>query len=670
VAKKETINDKKIIDNIRALSIDMIQNAGSGHPGIALGAAPMLYTLYTRHMNANPNDDKWINRDRFVMSAGHGSALLYATLMIAGFGISLDDLKLFRKIGSKTPGHPEYGVTPGIDITTGPLGQGFAAAVGMAMAERFLGNKYNKKKKAVFEQDKNIFDHYTYVLCSDGDLMEGVSYEAASLAGTLRLNKLIVLYDSNNISLDGKTNLTFTEDVIKRFDALGWHTQFVKDGENVEEIDKAIMKAKRTEKPSLIMIKTVIGRGSLLAGTNDIHGSVLNKDDVIQLKNSWGIRDIPFAVSKEAVDGFRSIFTARINKQYNDWNEKFRLYMEEATDEVKVEINLIHKKEQAIDLNLSKLIWQFDENMREPIRDTNGKIMNVIGNNMFNFIGGSADVASSTKTFLRDYPIYSYENYTGKNIYFGVREHAMGAIMNGLALSGFRVFGSTFLVFSDYMKPTIRLAALMNLPVIYVFSHDSVNIGQDGPTHQPIEQLAMLRSIPNLDVYRPADAREVVGAWNSILKSNNPCAMVVSRNEASLLKHTNMDNVERGAYMVRREVVRLSGTIIATGSEVETALIVAEQLYTRGIDLRVISMPCIERFIKQPVTYQEELLPVGYKTFVIEAGSSSGWHRFVYNDKYLITIDKFGSSGTEEEVLKHCEFDIETIIKKIEKLFR
>lgn len=668
--KKDVIPDQKIIDNIKALGVDMIFHANSGHPGIVLGAAPIIYTLYTRHLNVNPNDDKWLNRDRFILSAGHGSALLYATLYLAGFNLTLDDLKEFRRINSKTPGHPEYKITSGVDASTGPLGQGIGMAVGMAMAERFLVSKYNIKKKGLLEPDHGLFDYYTYVLCSDGDLMEGISYEALSLAGTLKLNKLILLYDSNNISLDGKIDITFNEDVRKRFQALGWDTFFVKDGENVEAIDKALLKAKRSGKPSLIEIKTILGKDSFNANTSKAHGSPLTKDDITNLKNKWGIRDIPFAVSKEAVERFRELLLSRSNKKYDKWVENYKYMMDNSSAEIKQELDWLIKGQTAFNINLPKLMWQFNEDLKESMRDINGKIMNVVGDKIFNFIGGNADLASSTKAFLKNETYFNVNSYHGRNIAFGVREHAMGAILNGLSLSGFRTFGGTFLTFADYLKPSIRLAALMNLPVTYVFTHDSIMVGPDGPTHQPIEQLAMLRSIPNLDVYRPADIKEIVGAWDTILKRNNPSALIIARDPVPFLKGTNMEAVEKGAYIVRKETSRLAGLIIATGTEVETALVIAYRLKEKGIDLRVVSMPSVERFLEEPIEYQEEILPTGYKVVVLEASSSLGWFQFVYNKRYLMTIDQFGKSGTRAEVLKEYQYDVDSLTEKIENLFK
>lgn len=653
--------EKKIIDSIRDLSIDMIDNAKSGHPGIALGAAPILYTLYSKHININVNDSKWINRDRFILSAGHGSALLYSILFFSGFSLSLDDLKNFRKINSKTPGHPEYEITPGVDMTTGPLGQGFATSVGVAMAERYYSSLFNK--------NCNLVDYYTYVLCSDGDLMEGISYEAASLAGTLKLGKLIVLYDSNNISLDGNTSLTFTEDVLKRFESMGWHTQLVNDGEKIEEIDKCILKAKSVlDKPSIIEVKTIIGHGSMKQGSNAVHGTPLTTEDITQLKEKSGIRNIPFAVSNEAVEEFRAQLHPRCIDSYSKWQEQYNIFVNKESDEIKNQYkNVISNN---INIDLVTLVGDFVPDMKAAMRDINGNIMNVIADNVDNFIGGSADVATSTKTFLNKFKAFSPGNYNGRNIFFGVREHAMGAILNGLAMSGLRVFGSTFLAFSDYMKPAIRMSALLNVPVTYIFTHDSISIGSDGPTHQPIEQLSMLRGIPNFKVYRPADAKEIAGSWNNIIKDKKPCALVISRNESSLLETTDARSVGKGGYIVRKECKRLSGIIIATGTEVELAMSLAYNLYLKDIDIRVISMPCVEKFEEQSVEYKESLIPIGYKTIVIEFSSSHGWHNYVYNEKYLITIDKFGKSGSKDEVLLDSKFDFNSLIKKIELLLR
>ena len=661
--------DNKIINSIKALGVDMIDEAGSGHPGIVLGAAPIIYTIYANHMNINVNDPKWINRDRFVMSSGHGSALLYATLFMAGFDLSIDDLKKFRKIDSKTPGHPEYGVTPGVDMSTGPLGQGLASAVGMALAGKILNSKYKFKKKNSFDNERSLIDYKVYVLCGDGDLMEGISYEAASLAGNLNLDNLIVLYDSNNISLDGDTSNTFTENVLERFKAMGWYTDSVKDGMSVNDIDRAIDKAKKSMKPSLIEVKTIIGKDSVWEGTNKVHGKILEKEDIINLKGKLLIPNNSFYIDENSVKYFRAKISERSSIRYEIFNRNYNEYVKEYLNGDNSSLKYLFNNELGIDF--FKYHWIFDYENKEATRVSNGYILNQVNKLVPHLIGGSADVSSSTNTYLKECGDIKDEHFNGKNIWFGVREHAMGAILNGLALSNFRPFGSTFLVFSDYLKPAIRLSALMSLPVTYIFTHDSVNIGQDGPTHQPIEQLASLRSIPNFNVYRPADSKEIVGCYQSIFNSNKPCALILSRNEVSLLKNTSMEGTLKGAYIVRKEVNKLHGIIIATGSEVHTAYYIAHELYeSEGLDLRVISMPSMEIFKTQSEEYQRALLPIGYKTFVIEAGSSFGWHQFVYNEKYLMTIDKFGKSGTKDQVLEYCDFSYEQIKERIKNLLK
>jgi len=661
--------DNKIINNIKTLGIDMINEAGSGHPGIVLGAAPIIYTIYANHMNVNVNDPKWINRDRFVMSAGHGSALLYSTLFMAGFDLSVDDLKKFRKIDSKTPGHPEYGVTPGVDMSTGPLGQGFASAVGMALAGKVLNQKYKFQKKNAFDNDRSLIDYKVYVLCGDGDLMEGISYEAASLAGNLNLDNLIVLYDSNNISLDGDTSNTFTENVLDRFKSMGWYTDSVKNGMSVNDIDRAIDKAKKSMKPSFIKVKTIIGKDSAWEGTNKVHGKGLEQDDIINLKGKLMMPNSPFYVDDSLRKNFRNKIYERSSIKYEIFNRSYSEYVNEYLNGDNSSLSYLFDDKIVIDL--FKYQWRFDYDKKVALRVSNGEILNQINKLIPNLIGGSADLASSTNTYLKECGDIKDEHFDGKNIWFGVREHAMGAILNGIALSKFRPFGSTFLVFSDYLKPSIRLSALMNLPVTYIFTHDSVSIGQDGPTHQPIEQLASLRAIPNFNVYRPADSKEIIGCYQSILNDGKPSALVLSRNEVSMMENTSMEETLKGAYIIRKENDKLHGIIIATGSEVHTAYHIAYDLYEQeGIDLRVISMPSIEIFKEQSKEYKENLLPIGIKTFVIEAGSSAFWHQFVYNEKYLMTIDKFGQSGAKDEVLEYCDFSYEQIKDKITKLLK
>lgn len=653
--------DNKTISNIKSLGIDMIDQAGSGHPGIVLGAAPLIYTVYARHMNINTVDPTWICRDRFVLSAGHGSAMLYATLYLAGFNISLDDLKNFRRVGYKTPGHPEFGHTPGVDMTTGPLGQGIASAVGMAIGEKILENKFK------LSDGKPLINYNVYALVGDGDLMEGVSYEACSLAGTLNLDNLIVLYDSNNISLDGDTSNTFTENVIDRFNAMGWHTEKVLNGTNVEDIDKAINRSKKSGKPSLIEVKTIIGNGSVNAGKNIVHGKCLSKEDIRSVKRGLDIKDEPFYVDVNNMNKFRNQIVERSARKYELWARNYREFMNNSNEDVIEVFNSFFNPKKIDIINTD---FNLDKGIKEATRVTNGKIMTTISKNIHNFIGGSADLSSSTNTYLKDMQDIKDNHYFGKNIWFGVREHSMGSILNGLALSGFKPFGSTFLTFSDYMKPAIRLSALMNLPVNYIFTHDSINIGPDGPTHQPIEQLAMLRSTPNLMVFRPADANELIGCWDVMLNSSGPNALVLSRQDVRTLPSTVPEYVKYGAYPVRKERKQLHGIIIATGTEVFTSLLIAEQLYNEiGLDLRIISMPCQELFLMQQERFKNSLIPGGIKTIVVEAGSSFGWYRFVINEKYLMTIDKFGISGTKGEVENYCNFTFEQIKERIRKLF-
>lgn len=662
--------ENEIIANIKTLGIDMIHTANSGHPGIVLGAAPILYTLYAKHLDISTKDSKWLNRDRFVLSAGHGSALLYATLYMAGYDISIDDLKNFRKVGYKTPGHPEYGVTPGVDITTGPLGQGFASAVGMAIAAKKLQEETELPRKHKFEAKRSFIQHKVYVLCGDGDLMEGITNEAASIAGTLELNNLIVLYDSNSISLDGETNLAFKENVLGRFKALGWNTIYVKNGMSVKEIDKAISKAKNSTKPIIIEFKTVIGNGSFLQGTNKIHGKPLTKEDITQLKSNLNIPNGEFYVNIKAKEYFQSQIADRTNAKYMEWADNYRNYQNKTINIKSENYDFLFDKKTNINLTLED--FKFDNSLKEATRQTNKTIMNKIVEKLPNFIGGSADVASATNTYLDNYGNISSQTFKGKNIFFGVREHAMGAILNGLATYNYCVFGSTFLSFSDYMKPAIRLSAIQKLPVVYIFTHDSILVGEDGPTHQPVEQLIGLRAIPNLNVFRPCDAHELIECWNIILKTNDrPSCLILSRSEVPLLQGTINAHVDKGAYIVKKEEGILKGIIIATGTEVSTAMLVAHNLKRKyDIDIRVVSMPCKEIFEIQSKEYKEQILPPGYKKFVIEAGAKFGWEGYVYNDTYLFTADNFGVSGSKDQVLEHMKLDYPTIENGIYNLIK
>lgn len=646
--------EEKIIGEIKSLGLDMIEEAGSGHPGIVLGAAPILYTLFLEHLRFAPEVPDFYNRDRFIMSAGHGSSLLYSVLYFAGYDISLDDLKSFRRLNSKTPGHPEYMKTPGVEMSTGPLGQGFATAVGCAIAEKHTASLINNKEK--------VIDYNVYCLCGDGDLMEGVSYEAASLAGSLKLNNLIVLYDSNKVTLDGKTENVFDEDIAARFESMNWNVLFTSD--SVEDINNALIKAKSADKPTLIEVITTIGKGSLLAGSNKVHSGPLGEEEISKIKTSLGVRDIPFTISNEAVEEFRNYIKERNKDLTVDFDTKLETL---ESDEVSL-LNKLMDKDKSI--KLTSLDYNKPDDNEELLRISAKKVLNSYATISPLIIGGNADVSSSTKMYLNELSPFSKDNYKGRNINFGVREHAMAAIANGLALAGYRPFVSTFLSFSDYLKPALRLSALMNLPVTYIFTHDSISIGQDGPTHQPVEQLVSLRATPNLEVFRPADSNEVIGSFKTIFENNKPSCLILGRDKIKILETTSISATSKGAYIVHNEERKLDGIIIATGEEVTLALSVMKLLKEKGYDLRVISMPSIERYNLLTAEEKEELFPVGAKKFVIEKGSSYSWYSFVYKDSYLFTLDKFGASGTKEEVDSFYGFTKEEISLKIEALLK
>lgn len=645
--KKKDANplDKKVVDNIRGLGIDMISEAGSGHPGIVLGAAPIIATLYQNHLKIDTNNPNWINRDRFVMSAGHGSALLYATLHMAGYNITLDDLKKFRKLDSITPGHPEL-ITPGVDCATGPLGQGIANAVGMAIGEKYLSSLLKD----------GVIDFNTYALCGDGDLMEGISYEALSLAGKLKLNKLILLYDSNGISLDGDTNTTFTDNIKLRFESIGWNVITVFDPEDLTLVNDAFIKAKTSDLPTIIEFKTTIGKYSRLEGTKAVHGSILDNEDVKEIKEKLGLRDIPFQISSEASTYFSENIITRCNAEIEEWMGR----ISSLSEEEKEILNELDNSKKSV--KLKDLYYDIPDDNREATRVTSGKILNAIAKSYKLLIGGSADVASSTYAKLNE--------YEDRTINFGVREHAMGGIANGLALVGLTPFVSTFLSFSDYLKPAIRMSAMMNLPVIYVFTHDSITVGEDGPTHQPVEQLISLRSIPNLNVYRPIDANEVLGSYKSIFDTREPSVIVLSRNKVNILDSTKVGEVKNGAYILKEELKRLDAILISSGEDAELTLEVANLLTEKGIDTRVVSMPSIERFKKMDKEYINNLLPDKSKTFVIEASSPYSWYQFVSDESHLFTMNTFGSSGNYKDVLNKYNFDAKYIENRIEELLK
>lgn len=646
--------EEKIIGEIKSLGLDMIEEAGSGHPGIVLGAAPILYTLYLNHLRFDASNPNFYNRDRFIMSSGHGSSLLYSILYFAGYDLSLDDLKAFRRLNSKTPGHPEYKKTPGVEMTTGPLGQGFATAVGYAIAEKHTEALINKKEK--------VIDYNIYCLCGDGDLMEGVSYEASSLAGSLKLDNLIVLYDSNKITMDGKIDNVFDEDITKRFESMNWNVLTTSD--EPQDIDDAIIKAKEADKPTIIQVATTIGKDSSLAGSNKSHSGCFDKEEISKIKTTLGVRDIPFTISNEAVEEFRSYIKERNKDLVTNFDER----KETLDEEEKSILNKLINPDKSI--KLTTLDYTKPDDNEELLRISAKKVLNSYSLISPLIIGGNADTSSSTKIYLNELTPFTKDNYIGRNINFGVREHAMASIANGLALAGYRPFVSTFLSFSDYLKPALRLTALMDLPVTYIFTHDSISIGQDGPTHQPVEQLVSLRAIPNMEVFRPADSNEVIGSFKTIYENNNPSSLIIGRNSIKILESTSISATSKGGYIVHNEERKLDGVIIATGEEVTLALEVMQLLKEKGYDLRVVSMPSIERYNNLTKEEKEELLPLGVKKFVIEKGSSYSWYSFVYKDSYLFTLDKFGASGKTEEVNSFYGFTKEEISLKIEALLK
>jgi transketolase len=650
-----TPQDEQRINAIRFLSVDAVQKANSGHPGMPLGAAATAFTLWTRHLRFNPKDPSWLNRDRFILSAGHGSMLLYSLLYLTGYELTLDDIKHFRQLGSKTPGHPEAHRTPGVEVTTGPLGQGFGNSAGFASAEAHMG--------AVYNRDQHIIDHYTYVMCSDGDMMEGVASEAASMAGHLQLGKLIALYDDNKVSLAAATDVCFTEDVAKRFDAYGWHTQYIDldEGNDVATIDRAISHAKSvTDKPSMIVIRTHIGYGSPKQDSFKSHGEPLGPDDVKRTKENLGWPLEPdFYVPDDVLKFYREV-GARGGELQAQWQRTF--------DEWKsANAGLAAQLERTLkNLPPQQIPWPAINKANGDniaTRDTGGQVMNAIAAAVPELIGGSADLDPSTKTYLKDCGDFQPDQYAGRNIHYGVREHAMGAINNGIALhGGLLPFGATFLNFLDYMKGAVRLAALNAIRCYYVFTHDSIFLGEDGPTHQPIEHLAHMRAIPNLKMIRPADALETLEAWKvMIAATEGPWALVLSRQKLPYLGDRNAD-VARGAYILSDTDGTPDLILIATGSEVSLAAQAANLLNDRGTRTRVVSMPCWELFEAQPQTYQDEVLPPDVTARMsIEAAATFGWERWIGSRGFAFGIDHFGASAPAADIAREYGFTPEHV---------
>ncbi len=655
--------DIKSVNSIRVLAADAIQKANSGHPGLPLGAAPMAYELWANHMNHNPANPKWENRDRFILSGGHGSALLYSLLHFFGYGITIDDMKNFRQLGSKTPGHPEYGHTVGVEATTGPLGAGMAMAVGMAMAEKHLAATFNK-------DGYPVVDHYTYVLGGDGCMMEGISYEAFSLAGTLGLEKLIVLYDSNNISIEGSTDIAFRENVRMRFESFGFHTQLVEDGNDLDAIGAAIEAAKaETTRPSFIEIKTKIGAGCpAKEGKASAHGEPLGVENVAALRANLNIPDEgAFVLPQDVYDNFNEISAAKADKEVA-WNRLFEEYAK-AYPDMKELWDRYHDGDNA------KCLFDLDEfwntcDKPEATRNVSSKILNVIKNVVPNMFGGAADLAPSTKTYMSDMGDFSKENPEGKNVHFGIRELAMAAIGNGIALhGGLRPYVSTFFVFSDYVKPMARLSALMGLPTTYVLTHDSIGVGEDGPTHEPIEQLAMLRALPNFYVFRPADATECAAAWyHALNKQDAPTALVLSRQNLPQLEGSSSEAL-KGAYILEdSQKDTPDAIIIATGSEVSLAVEAKKALFEEGIDVRVVSMPCMDAFEDQPDEYKNIVLPKNVtKRVAVEALSDFGWGKYIGLDGEFVGMKSFGASAPGNLLFEHFGITKDAVVAAVKK---
>lgn len=646
------------IATIRSLGIDMINKANSGHPGMVLGSAPALYTLFTKELKIYPQESDWFNRDRFVLASGHASSLLYSLLHLSGFDLTIDDLKQFRQWQSRTPGHPEVEMTDGVDASSGPLGQGIPMAVGMAMAERFLASRYNKEE---FE----VVDHYTYALCGDGDMQEGVTYEASSLAGHLSLGKLIVLYDSNKVTLDGPLDYSFSEDVKKRYEAMNWQVITVGDGNNIDSILKAIKKAKKEKfKPSLIIVETIIGYGSKNQGTSKVHGAPLGKEDGKAAKLSYGFDHDDFFVPEEVYADFKKNVYNRGKRSFNKWKKLMKDYKNTYPELYK---ELSDSAKGKYTFNYDEFIKQYTVGSNEATRNTSEKIINEIARQNPTFLSGTADLASSTKTIIQGEDRFSCENYTGRNLFFGIREFAMVSIMNGMMLhKGMKVASGGFLVFSDYFKAALRMSCLMELPIVLPLSHDSIAVGEDGPTHQPVEQLAMMRSMVNMQVLRPADAYEMCAAWKIAMETKNkPTALILTRQNVSNLSQATFEDVSHGAYIVSKEKDKLDGILIASGSEVELAMKAQEELYKQGHDVRVVSMPSMELFDQQSAEYKEMVLPNHMrKRLGIEMATDFGWHKYVGLDGDVVCVNRFGASAPANVVIEKYGFTVENIVER------
>ncbi len=654
--------EEKSINALRFLGVDMVNRANSGHPGIVLGAAPMLYTLYTKHMNFDPKEKNWLNRDRFVLSAGHGSALLYSMLHFLGYDLPMDELKNFRQWGSRTAGHPEYMDSEGIEATTGPLGQGISMAVGMAIAEKYTAAKFNK-------EDSKIIDHHTYSICGDGDLQEGVTQEAASLAGHLGLSKLIVMYDSNDIQLDGPVEMANSENTKEKFEAMNWNYILVKDGEDTKEINKALKEAKKQdENPTLIEIKTKIGKGSPVEGKSAAHGAPLGDKNTIETRKKLSWNYEPFEVPQDVYKHIKE-YVEEKQKNLVKWNKELGKYKEKYPEDYSLLMQISGKEDFQLDFREIYSNIKFEPGEKEATRASSGTIIKELQKASPLLIGGSADLTASTKIKGIDGD-FTYNNPKGRNINFGVREHAMAAITNGIVLSGLKGFAGGFFIFSDYMKPAMRLSALMEIPTPYGFTHDSIAVGEDGPTHQPVEQLAGLRATPNFNVIRPADGNEVKGAWKIAFTSKKtPTAVIFTRQGVPQLEKSSEEQVEKGAYTISPEKNKIDALIIATGSEVSLAIESQKALWEEGIDVRVVSMPSMELFDAQDEEYKNSVLPKEVdKRLSIEMASPLGWGKYVGLSGKTMSVDKFGASAKGSRNVEEYGFTVENVVETVKSM--
>lgn len=655
------MNLQHVANVVRGLAADSVEKAGSGHPGLPLGCAEIGSVLFFDEMRHNPGDPQWPNRDRFVLSAGHGSMLLYSLLHLTGYDLSLDELRQFRQLGSQTPGHPEYGHTAGVETTTGPLGQGIGNSVGMALAERMLAARFN-------QPDFPVVDYYTYVLCGDGDMMEGISSEASSLAGHLQLGKLIVIYDSNKISIEGSTDIAFTEDVRARYEAYGWHLQEI-DGHSIEDLQEALAAAKAvTDKPSMIVARTQIAKGApKKVNTAAAHGAPLGADEIQAMKEAVGLPDESFYVSEEAVAAGRET-AAKGEKLQQEWNELFAAYADAYPD-----LAAEWKRAMSGQLpeDLASYVPEFQPGEKLATRAASGKVLNGLAKALPNLVGGSADLAPSNNTHLDGFDSVGPGQYSGRNLHFGVREHAMASILNGMSLAGgFHVYGGTFLVFSDYLRPAVRLSALMHQPVVYVLTHDSIFVGEDGPTHQPVEHTESLRLIPNVRVYRPCDAQETAWAWLAALRNTEgPSVLALTRQGLPVQEKPAEADFNRGAYVIRRETGKLDITLAAAGSEVSLAVEAAEQLESEGVGVRVVSVPCREVFCEQDESYRESVIPCETPVLALEVGVGSGWYSLRPEARTRVfSLDTFGQSGPGQEVADYYGFNVSGVLEAVQSV--